>query len=137
MTRALRIGAVLLVAAVLILVGVEVGMFIRSNDAWVTLRWPLPRGTAGAVGMLEYESPVWVLCVGWIVAALFAVVTVMWFPVYLTRRRQARSEIARLEREVAELRNLPIKSPAPLADLPLDAGAGKEQSLEPVIGAEE
>ncbi|MBI5480633.1 MAG: hypothetical protein HY906_17380 [Deltaproteobacteria bacterium] len=137
MGRALRIGAVLLVATALVLVGIEVGMFIRMNDAWVTLRWPLPRGAAGAVGVLEYESPAWVLCLGWIVAAIFAVVTVLWFPVYLTRRRQARTEIARLEREVADLRNLPIKAPAPLADLPPPDGEGKEQALEPEIGAEE
>lgn len=137
MGRALRIGAVLLVAAALILIGVEVGMFIRMNDAWVTLRWPLPRGTAGAVGAVVYESPAWVLCIGWIVAALFAVAAVLWLPVYLTRRRQARAEIARLEREVADLRNLPIKTPAPLADLPRDDAEGKEKALEPEIGAEE
>ena len=136
MGRALRIGAVLLVAAALILVGIEVGMFIRMNDAWVTLRWPLPRGTAGAVGAIAYESPAWVLCLGWVVAAIFAVATVLWFPVYLTRRRQARAEIARLEREVADLRNLPINSPAPLADLPRD-DAEQGKALEPEIGAEE
>ncbi len=136
MGRAIRIGAVLLIAAALILVGVEVGMFIRMNDAWVTLRWPLPRGTAGAVGMLEYESPAWVLCIGWVVAALFAVAALLWFPVYLTRRRQARAEIARLEREVADLRNLPIKAPAPLADLPR-ADEGQAKAQEPEIGAEE
>jgi len=134
--RALRIGAVLLAAAALILVGVEVGMFIRMNDAWVTLRWPLPRGTAGTVGSIAYESPVWVLCVGWILAALFAVAAVLWFPVYLTRRRQARAEIARLEREVADLRNLPIKAPAPLADLPRD-DEEPAKPQEPEIGAEE
>jgi hypothetical protein len=134
--RALRIGAVLLVAGVLILIGIEVGMFIRMNDAWVTLRWPLPRGTAGAVGALEYESPAWALCVGWIVAALLAVAAVLWFPVYLTRRRQARAEIVRLEREVADLRNLPIKTPAPLADLPREDAKPAKPS-EPEIGAEE
>jgi len=134
--RALRIGAVLLVAAALVLVGVEVGMFIRMNDAWVTLRWPLPRGSAGAVGMLEYESPAWVLCVGWIVAALFAVAAVLWLPIYLTRRRQAHAEIRRLEREVADLRNLPIKAPAPLADLPREDEA-PAKAQEPEIGAEE
>jgi hypothetical protein len=134
--RALRIGAVLLVAGALILIGVEVGMFIRMNDSWVTLRWPLPRGTAGAVGAIAYESPVWVLCIGWIVAALFAVASVLWLPVYLTRRRQARAEIARLEREVADLRNLPIKTPAPLADLPREDEA-PAKAHEPEIGAEE
>ena len=136
MGRALRIGAVLLIAAALILVGVEVGMFIRMNDAWVTLRWPLPRGTAGALGALEYESPAWVLCIGWIVAALFAVAAVLWLPIYLTRRRQGRAEIARLEREVADLRNLPIKAPAPLADLPRE-DEGQTKAQEPEIGAEE
>jgi len=134
--RALRIGAVLLVAAALILIGIEVGMFIRMNDSWVTLRWPLPRGAAAAVGALEYESPVWVLCIGWIVAGLFAVSTVLWFPIYLTRRRQARAEIARLEREVADLRNQPIRTPAPLADLPREDEA-PAKAAEPEIGAEE
>lgn len=136
MGRALRIGAVLLIAAVLILIGIEVGMFIRMNDSWVTLRWPLPRGAAGAVGALEYESPVWVLSLGWIAAGLFAVAAVLWFPVYLTRRRQARAEVARLEREVAELRNLPIKAPAPLADLPREEPE-PAKAQEPEIGAED
>jgi hypothetical protein len=136
MGRLLRIGGVLLLAAALILIGIEVGMFIRLNDAWVTLRWPVP-AAGGLTGFIAYESPVWVLCLGWVVAALLVVAAVLWLPVYLTRRRRTNLELLRLEREVAELRNLPIKTPAPLADLPAGPDEAADKPLEPEIGAEE
>jgi len=37
---------------------------------------------------------------------------------YVWRRRQYESLIGRLERELANLRNLPFTNPAPLEDLP-------------------
>jgi hypothetical protein len=134
--RALRIGAVVLVAVALILVGIEVGMFIRMNDAWVTVRWPVPGGAVAGMGAVDYEAPTWVLAFGWVVAALLVATVVIWLPISLTRRRQTRLLVRRLEREVAALRNLPITAPAPLEDLP-DAAEKPGEELEPVVTPDE
>ncbi|HEY3357189.1 MAG TPA: hypothetical protein VGQ83_28325 [Polyangia bacterium] len=153
MTRALRIALWAALAGALILCGVEVGVFMRMNDGWVTLRWPLPQATAGLVTHVDYESPVWVLALGWVIAATLIAAVVLWFPVYLTRRRHLTAEIKRLTRENADLRNLPITAPAPLEDLPAEAPAGtalvrradaaaappapRPDALDPVVASED
>jgi len=151
MSRVLRIVLWVVLGAALILVGVEVGVFIRMNDGWVTLRWPLPQATANVVGHVDYESPVWVLALGWILAAVLVAAVVLWLPAYLTRRRHAMAEIKRLTRENADLRNLPIHSPAPLEDLPREgeerpaaieggrppAALGPGDKLDPVVASDD
>jgi hypothetical protein len=149
MGRALRIGLWVAFAGMLVLVGVEVGVFMRMNDGWVTLRWPLPQATASLVAHVDYESPVWVLALGWVIAGVLVAAVVLWFPVYLTRRRHVTGELKRLTRENAELRNLPITAPAPLEDLPeaparppagaaaTGAAAPAAEALDPVVGSED
>jgi hypothetical protein len=122
--RALRIGLWVALALGLILVGVGVGVFMRMNEGWVTLRWPLPQATPSVVGSLEYESPVWVVALGWVITAILVTSIALWFPIYLTQRRRVQTENRHLRRENADLRNLPIHSPAPLEDLPTPEPVG-------------
>jgi hypothetical protein len=146
MGRALRIALWVSLALGLILVGVGVGVFLHLNDGWVTLRWPLPQASPSFVGHVDYESPVWVLALGWVIAAVIAAALLLWFPVYLTRRRHLLGEVKRLTRENVELRNLPITAPAPLEDLPSAPAAPETtalvrrqagEALDPVVASDD
>ncbi len=125
MIRWLRIAAKATVTLTFIALGVIVGLFLVANASWVAV--DVPPWLAGLTS--EPRLQVWLpaLIAGWLVAT-FAVATILlWSMYYLWRRRQYEALIARLERELARLRNLPFVEPAPLEDLPEapDAGAAR------------
>ena len=116
MIRWLRLAATATIILSMIGLGLVAGLFLVANSGWVPIKTP-PWLTA-----LFGERPhdVWLpaLIAGWLAAAILAAALVLWSLFYVWRRRQYESQIGRLERELARLRNLPFTEPAPLEDLP-------------------
>src|SRR5262245_12298269 len=96
--------------------GVFAGLFLVANSGWVPVS--TPPWLEGLFGNRPREVWLPALIAGWLATALFLAVLVLWSRFYVWRRRQYESLIARLERELAKLRNLPFTEPAPLEDLP-------------------
>jgi hypothetical protein len=123
--RWLRIAATATVVLAMIGIGVVVGLFLVANSGWVAV--DVPPWLVSLFGNPKME--VWLpsLIAGWLAVVLLAAVIVVWSLYYVWRRRQYESLIARLERELARLRNLPFTEPAPLEDLPErpDQGAAR------------
>jgi hypothetical protein len=123
--RWLRIAATATVVLAMIGIGVVVGLFLVANSGWVAV--DVPPWLVDLFGNPKME--VWLpsLIAGWLAVVLLAAVIVVWSLYYVWRRRQYESLIARLERELARLRNLPFTEPAPLEDLPErpDLGAAR------------
>src|SRR5438105_4580454 len=127
------------------LVRIDVLLFTGSSvpatvSAWVPVNVP-PR-LSGFFG--EHPREVWLpaLIAGWLTSVILLAAGLVWSMYYVWRRRQYEALIARLERELARLRNLPFTDPAPLEDLPerpnaeaarvlaaLDADAAEEDRL--------
>jgi hypothetical protein len=119
MFRALRVLAWFLGIIVLILVGAAVAMFFGANNQWVAVSWPYPRlSFERPFGTYTFETLLGVAAAGWSVALFVGLMSLILFPLYLRRTRQYLSLIKRLERELVALRNLPLRAPAPLEDLP-------------------
>jgi hypothetical protein len=116
MIRWLRIVALGTVVVAMIALGVGVGLFLVANSGWVAV--DVPPWLTSLFG--DPQAEIWLpgLIAGWLVAILFAAVIFVWSMYYVWRRRQYESLVARLERELARLRNLPFTDPAPLEDLP-------------------
>ena len=116
MIRWLRIVALGTVIVSMIALGIGVGLFLVANSGWVAV--DVPPWLTSLFG--DPQAEVWlpILIGGWLVAILLAAVLFVWSMYYVWRRRQYESFIARLERELARLRNLPFTDPAPLEDLP-------------------
>jgi hypothetical protein len=114
--RWLRIIATATVILSMIGLGVIVGLFLIANSGWVAVR--TPPWLESLFGNRPRE--VWLpgLIAGWLASALLLATFVLWSMFYVWRRRQYESLIARLEKELAKLRNLPFLEPAPLEDLP-------------------
>ena len=106
-------------------IGVVVGLFLVANSGWVAV--DVPPWLVDLFGNPKMEVWLPALIAGWLAVVLFAAVIVVWSLYYVWRRRQYESLIARLERELARLRNLPFTEPAPLEDLPErpDQGAAR------------
>lgn len=96
--------------------GVIVGLFLVANAGWIPV--VTPPWLAGLFG--ERPHDVWLpaLIAGWLAAALLLTALVLGSMIHVWRRRQYEALIARLERELARLRNLPFVEPSPLEDLP-------------------
>ena len=119
MIRALRILAIGFGVSLFIMLGVGMGFFIRANDAWVALRYPVPRlDPISPIGYTKWELSASFLAFGWLMFVFLLLLMGGWLALYVWRRRQYEALISRLERELADLRNLPVRSPAPLEDLP-------------------
>lgn len=116
MIRWLRIVATATVVLAMIGIGVIVGLFLVANSGWVPV--DVPPWLVDLFGDPRME--VWLpgLIAGWLAVVLLAAVILVWSFWYVWRRRQYEALIARLERELARLRNLPFQEPAPLEDLP-------------------
>ena len=116
MIRWLRLVATSTVVLTMIGLGVIVGLFLVANSGWIPVE--VPPWLESLFGGQEHD--VWLpgLIAGWLVAVLLLAVVFLWSMYYVWRRRQYESLIGRLERELANLRNLPFKNPAPLEDLP-------------------
>jgi hypothetical protein len=116
MIRWLRLTAAGALVLAIIGLGVGIGLFLVANASWVAVR--VPPWLTGVFG--DRALDVWLpgLIAGWLVAVLATATLLLWSMYYVWRRRQYESLIARLERELIKLRNLPFTDPAPLEDLP-------------------
>lgn len=100
----------------LIGLGVIAGLFLVANASWVPVT--TPPWLTGLFGPRTHELWLPALIGGWILAAVSLAALLLWSLFYVWRRRQYEALVARLERELAKLRNLPFTEPAPLEDLP-------------------
>jgi hypothetical protein len=114
--RWLRLIATATVILSMIGLGVILGLFLIANSGWVPVR--TPPWLEGLFGDRPHEIWLPALIAGWLASALLLAAMVLWSMFYVWRRRQYESLIARLEKELARLRNLPFLEPAPLEDLP-------------------
>jgi len=114
--RWLRLAAVGTVILSIIGLGTVLGLFLVANDAWVPIK--TPQWLTGLFGTKLHDIWLPALIAGWLASALMAAALLLWSMFYVYRRRQYESLIRSLEKELAALRNLPFKQPAPLEDLP-------------------
>jgi len=114
--RLVRIVATATVVLAMIGIGIVVGLFLVANSGWIAVE--VPPWLVGVFGKRHMEVWLPALIAGWLSVVLLAAALLVWILFYLWRRRQYESLIARLERELARLRNLPFTEPAPLEDLP-------------------
>jgi len=114
--RSLRLIATATIVLSMIGLGVVAGLFLVSNSGWVPVT--IPPWLTGLFGDRPHEIWLPALIAGWIGSTVVLASLVLWAMFYVWRRRQYESLIGRLERELANLRNLPFTNPAPLEDLP-------------------
>ena len=116
MLRWLRLAATATVILTMIGLGVIAGLVLVANAGWIEIE--TPPWLTGLFG--NHTHDVWLpaLIAGWLASAVLVAALILWSMFYVWRRRQYESLIARLERELAKLRNLPFTEPAPLEDLP-------------------
>jgi hypothetical protein len=114
--RWLRLIAIATVILSMVGLGVVAGLFLVANAGWVPVA--IPPWLTGLFGDKPHEIWLPALIAGWIVGAALLGGLVLWSMFYVWRRRQYETLVARLERELAKLRNLPFSDPAPLEDLP-------------------
>ncbi len=100
----------------MIAVGLGLGLFLVANSGWV--RVDVPPWLEGIFGNRQADMWLPALIGGWLASILLTGLLIIWSMFYVWRRRQYESLIHRLERELAQLRNLPFTEPAPLEDLP-------------------
>lgn len=125
MIRWLRIASVGTVVLTFIGVGIGVGLILVANSRWVTVN--VPDWLTWLLGERPLEIWLPALIGGWLAAILASGALLVWSMWYVFRRRQYESLIARLEKELATLRNMPFTRPAPLEDLPEERD---EQSVQ-------
>ncbi|MFH2009610.1 MAG: hypothetical protein ABI333_23660 [bacterium] len=119
MFRAIKILGWILAILLLLLVGAAVALFFSENSQWVPVSWPYPQLSFDEpFAVHTFEVVLGVAAAGWIFAILLICAALVLFPLYLRRTRQYTASIKKLEKELVDLRNLPLKSPAPLEDLP-------------------
>jgi len=114
--RWLRLAAIGTVILSTIGLGVVAGLFLVVNDGWIGVK--VHPWLTSLFGNKPHE--IWLpgLVAGWLACAIAITALLLWSMFYVYRRRQYESLIKGLERELANLRNLPFKEPAPLEDLP-------------------
>jgi hypothetical protein len=126
--------AVLLLAAVVSVLAA----FVYQNSAWVLVELPVfGEGLESPVGWFEQEMHLGAGLVGAYFAGVFSVLLLVLIPLGLRRgfeRKRQKRFISTLEGELTDLRNLPVKSPAPFEDLedlpaPSDEPATSDQRL--------
>jgi hypothetical protein len=138
--RWIRIGAAAVAILALVAVGAGVGLFLVENNRWVAVA--VPPWLRDHVGGLDLEIWFPAALAGWVIGGVSLLVLGAWTFYYLWRRRQYESLVRRLERELADLRNLPFTHPAPLEDLPASSGAasgadmGDPDELDLLVGDE-
>lgn len=118
MIRWIRIAAVGCALLTIVGLGVGIGLFLVANSRWVVVH--VPEWLQWAFGDRPVEVWLPALLAGWLAAVVGAAAMLAWSMYYVWRRRQYEALIARLEKELAMLRNLPFTRPAPLEDLPED-----------------
>ncbi len=125
MIRWLRIASVGAVVLTFIGVGIVVGLILVANSRWITVN--VPDWLQWLLGERPLEIWLPALIGGWLAAVLALGSLLVWSMWYVFRRRQYESLISRLEKELANLRNMPFTRPAPLEDLPEERD---EESVE-------
>ncbi len=116
MIRWLRLVATATIILSMIGLGVIAGLFLVANAGWIPVN--IPPWLTGLFGDKPHDVWFPALIAGWLASAILAAAVILGSMYYVWRRRQYESLIARLERELAKLRNLPFVEPAPLEDLP-------------------
>jgi len=116
MIRWLRFVATATIILSMIGLGVIAGLFLVANSGWVAVK--IPPWLSGLFNDRPHEIWLPALIAGWLASVVLLALLVLWSMFYVWRRRQYESLINRLERELANLRNLPFVAPAPLEDLP-------------------
>ncbi len=134
MIRWLRVVALGTVVVSMIGLGICVGLFLIANSGWVAVT--VPPWLTGLFGDPRLEIWLPALIGGWLAALILTVIGLVWSMYYVWRRRQYESLVARLERELASLRNLPFTEPAPLEDLPEEPDAKAARLLARVAAGE-
>jgi len=114
--RGLRLIATATIILSMIGLGVIAGLFLVANNGWIAVN--IPPWLTGLFNERPHEVWLPALIAGWLATAVLLAVLVLWSMFYVWRRRQYESLVNRLERELANLRNLPFVAPAPLEDLP-------------------
>jgi hypothetical protein len=114
--RWLRLVATATIILSMIGLGVIAGLFLVANAGWIPVN--IPPWLTGLFGDKPHDIWFPALIAGWLASAILAAAVILGSMYYVWRRRQYESLIARLERELAKLRNLPFVEPAPLEDLP-------------------
>jgi len=114
--RWLRLAATATAVITMISLGVLVGLFLVANSGWIAVN--VPPWLGGLFGDKPREVWLPALIAGWLTTVILLGGGLVWSMYYVWRRRQYEALIARLERELARLRNLPFTDPAPLEDLP-------------------
>jgi hypothetical protein len=114
--RSLRFIATAVMVLSMIGLGVVAGLFLVVNGGWVPVT--VPPWLTGVLSERPHEVWLPALIAGWLTTAILLAAVVLSTMFYVWRRRQYESLVHRLERELAELRNLPFTEPAPLEDLP-------------------
>lgn len=116
MIRWLRLAATATAVITMIGLGVIVGLFLVANSGWIPVNVPPWLGAIFGDSSREVWLPA--LIAGWLTTVILLAAGLVWSMYYVWRRRQYEALIARLERELARLRNLPFTDPAPLEDIP-------------------
>lgn len=120
MIRWLRMAVAMLGVLATIALGGMVGLLLVENSGYVPVRshpWLEPV-FGPLLGNRQLEIQIPVLLGGWLLAVLSAGALLAGSMYYAWRRRQYESLVARLERQLVKLRNLPVTDPVPLEDLP-------------------
>lgn len=116
MIRWLRLVATATIILSMIGLGVIAGLFLVANAGWIPVT--IPPWLTGLFGDKPHDVWFPALIAGWLASAILLATVVLGSMFYVWRRRAYETYIARLERELAKLRNLPFTEPAPLEDLP-------------------
>jgi hypothetical protein len=114
--RGLRLIATATMLLSMIGLGVIVGLFLVANSGWVPVT--IHPWLTQLFGNRQYEIRLPALIAGWLASAVLLGGLVLTAMFSVWRRRQYETLVRRLERELADLRNLPFVEPAPLEDLP-------------------
>ena len=125
--RWLRLVTTWVAVAAMIGIGVIAGLFLVANSGWVAIA--IPPWLHDVFGQRPREVWLPALIAGWLLAAILAGALLAWSLYYVWRRRQAEATVAKLERELARLRNLPFDAPAPLEDLPEKPNPAAAQAM--------
>lgn len=125
--RWLRLVTTWVAVAAMIGIGVIAGLFLVANSGWVAIA--IPPWLHDVFGQRPREVWLPALIAGWLLTAILAGAMLAGSLYYVWRRRQADASVAKLERELARLRNLPFDAPAPLEDLPEKPNAAAAQAM--------
>ena len=115
MVRWLRITIIAGTILALMALGTGVGLLLVANDRWEVVA--VHPWLAEFIGTTVHEAWLPAIMLGWLVAIFLLGVLLVGSMRYVWRRRQYEILIERIERELVELRNLPLSDPAPFEDV--------------------